>query len=130
MSKQLNELARITQIVLDAELAQMQGHSQKVNALEAKIAALKRERNALTTQTQTQDESDTAMILGLDRKWQAWAQLEQAKLNRELAAATALLEAQREKTRVAFGRAEAVKNMQAKQEAQSQQKMTARHYAS
>lgn len=110
----LKQMGEITQMVLDAELAKMSGAQAEVDRLRAALAALSQEQKAMHGQG-AGDDMATLMLADQVRKWLLWAERERGQINTKLAAALAALETQRAETRLAFGRAEALKGLQKKE---------------
>lgn len=106
----VDELLRLTQVVLDGELAAMQDAALALTQVQEELEALKQRKTAVNDQILSDETLLPAMVVQ-GGKWISWAQKEQARINRELSIASAALEAQREKTRTAFGRVEALKKL-------------------
>lgn len=103
---ELARLARLTKMLRDKELGELEQKAREVVRLENRIAEL----NAASL-WQVPDPGgmpDPASLAGQDMRYRAWASAEIARFNTELARARSEREAQLIVSRQAFGRDEAV----------------------
>lgn len=111
MSEQIAEIARVTQMILDAELARLKEVSAEVATLRAALDGLDGEVRRRAAQIAGSGDADCARLAGRDGPWLDWVAARRRALNRALAEASARREAQRVVTRRAFGRVEAVSGL-------------------
>jgi ribosomal protein L9 len=104
MKNQMKEMARISQMVFDAEMAALSRINVLQEEQEARKQALTDAARARDDQIAGADAPDAALMAGADKSWKIWQQQQQ----RDILAAQARIMAQREsqlvKTRRAFGR--------------------------
>lgn len=122
MTDQLAEIARVTQMVLDAELARLQGVSAEVADLRAAIADLDRDVRRRAAQLTGSEDADCARMAGRDGPWLDWVAARRRALISALADAAARREAQRVVTRRAFGRVEAISGLEQLEEVERRQR--------
>jgi hypothetical protein len=116
----LPALARIAGAVLDAELAELRARGAAAEAARGRIASLDA---AVARQHAVIAAELEAPVAGpvLDR-WGGWADRRRAELNAALTRELAALEAQRQAAAQAFGRAEALRLVAARTEAEARRK--------
>jgi hypothetical protein len=116
MSKTLSSLQDLTQMILDAELAELRARSADVAAIRTKHAALAEARHARTDRLKNDTtDDDLAFTTGQDALWHVWLERETRRLGAELALAAARQEEQRLKAKHAFGRVEALGRLRARE---------------
>ena len=86
MNKALADMARIGQMVLDGDLAELRAVSDRIDALRARVAELDAQLAARARVAQAPDAQDLALIHGRDEAWADWIALQKAELRRQLAA--------------------------------------------
>lgn len=108
-SKKLAALVKISQMLLEAEQAKLSQAAGKCQSTRGKLSGLD---NAVKRQNDVISKELEMPVAGpvLDL-WGGWAERRRMTLNTELARQTVDLEEQRQNTQVAFGRAEALKNL-------------------
>ncbi|MFA5581812.1 MAG: hypothetical protein WDA25_07655 [Paracoccaceae bacterium] len=109
MSRDLRDLARLSRMILDAELEKLRRASEAVTAKTDAIAALHQEK-----QGQISDSADPAMIAGAGARWLEWMKGREAQLAQERAVAAATREARLHAARRAFGRDQVLSQLAAK----------------
>lgn len=109
MTGALKSLKALTQLTLDAELARLKALSDELGARHAEVETLMaygRDRAAALAQGAA--ENDLAFALGRDEAWLAWSARQRSRLSLEIAQVKARREAQRVVASRAFGRVEAI----------------------
>lgn len=127
MTAELAEMARVTQLVLDAELARLKDVTAEVAALRAAIAELDDALQTRSAALVDGADDDCARLSGRDGPWQAWVATRKRALNAALAEAAARREAQGVVARRAFGRAEAVAGLRQAADAERAQRLVRRN---
>lgn len=114
MSGGFDQLAQLTGVILDRELATVRERALHVAGLQARIGEIERalaaRGDALAQGPATED---LAGLTGRDAIWQDWVRRERIRLQAELARVMAELEERRLAARRAFGRAEAMRDLKA-----------------
>lgn len=115
MSTDLEDLALLTEMILDAELAQLRSEAQRVAAQRERVRALVKQREARAETLHFRGVlEDLALTVGQDALWQKWLKREQARFNAELARSAARYEEQHLQATRAFGRVAAVNQLRAR----------------
>ncbi|WP_432450521.1 hypothetical protein [Aliiroseovarius marinus] len=99
MISQEQSLYQLAELGFDKAMAALAPFNQRVAEIEARIAALRAQRDACQA-----DGDSLAYHSGYYHKWQAWSDAELKSLNMELARARAAREEEMARTRLAFGR--------------------------
>lgn len=107
MSRDLHELARLSRMILDAELEKLRRASEAVTAKTDAIEALRQEKQAQTR-------ASGGLIAGAEARWLDWAKAREAALAQERAIAAAAREARLHAARRAFGRNQVLSQLAAK----------------
>ena len=127
MSDRLKDLAELTQLASDVEMARLRAANETARGVEAEIARLDAMRTARAAAvTEAGLAGDPAGLAGRDAPWQTWLQRERARLLAEVARASAEAEAQKLAARRAFGRAEALRQLCARETAARRQAIVRR----
>lgn len=110
------KLEELTQMILDAELAELRARAEEVNTIRAKRTALVDERtNRANMLADEIAEDDLAFATGQDTLWHIWLERETQQLGSELAQAATRQEQQRLRAKRAFGRVEALGRLRARE---------------
>lgn len=118
--RKLEVLEKLSALIFEAEQTKLTNITACCNLTKSKIddldTAVRRQNDVIASELE-------APIAGhvLDR-WGAWAEIQRINLNTELAQQNVVLEEQRQKTLVAFGRSEALKTLQEKNRVQTRMK--------
>lgn len=108
MSKVLEGMAQLGQMILDSDLTELKQTSEQIEALRAKIRDLDGEVRRRSQAAAHSQDVDLALSSGRDAIWLNWVDTRKAALMRQIAQLAAQREDQLAVARKAFGRAQAI----------------------
>jgi hypothetical protein len=110
------KLEELTQMILDAELAELRARAEEVAKIRATREELVRARTERADRlSDAPPEDDLAFSTGQDALWHIWLNRETQQLGTELAQAATRQEQQRLRAKRAFGRVEALGRLRAQE---------------
>ncbi|WP_421702019.1 hypothetical protein [Aliiroseovarius sp.] len=112
MSKALSDMARIGQMVLDGDLAELREVSERIDALRARVRELDAQLSARARTAAQGLEEDLALLNGRDEAWADWVSAQKAEVRRQLAGLMAEREDKLAQAKQSFGRAQAIDALQ------------------
>ncbi len=104
---QLGDLAKLSGMMRDRDLAAVEKIVAQMKVIEADIARIREVQD----QRMSEDRLDTARLSGLDPVWLKWGEERLARLNGELARLRAAHETALRAARRSFGRAEVTRTL-------------------
>lgn len=111
MSNQLEELARLGQMILDAELSDLKSIQEKMENQTKFVATLDQQLQTRFERV-IHENDDLALTTGQDALWQAWLRDQRSESNAVLANLAAAREDKMVHARRSFGRAQAIDALQ------------------
>jgi hypothetical protein len=123
MRKDLQNLEALAAMVFDAELAKLNDVSKLLAVRNGELTALAAARAARAEVLRAGSAGeDLAFVTGQDARWSAWLARTGARLSREVAEVAAQREDQRLRTKKAFGKRDALRQMREHEEKERRQK--------
>lgn len=111
MVERLKELKELTEMILDRELSNLTLLNSQQEDLARELDAIQEARVKQSATVSGLGGISPAAFVNAFAKWDEWCLQKRAAINKERAGLLVKLEKQRSQTKIAFGRAEAIKTL-------------------